>query len=151
MAFIYRADIWCHDCGLALCERLTREGKAPSDPNDESTYDSDDFPKPASDDDECDCPQHCAAGSDCVNAVTLPSGHKIGALIGGLTAAGIEYVQEEIVAGGEVSLYWCDEFTARGYDFKRGSMEELETSILMLSRAELAGLHRYVSTLLRRR
>ena len=25
--YIYRADVWCDDCGRAICERLTEEGK----------------------------------------------------------------------------------------------------------------------------
>lgn len=42
-------------------EELTSDGKAPADPDDEGSYDSDDFPKgPYADDGgEADCPQHC--------------------------------------------------------------------------------------------
>jgi hypothetical protein len=81
MAYIYLADVWCDDCGRAICERLTREGKAPADPDDEWTFDSDEYPKRAGDDDEADTPQHCAAGEQCVNAVTLPGGGRVGLLV----------------------------------------------------------------------
>jgi hypothetical protein len=30
MAFIYCADVWCDDCGEAIRQRLTNEGKAPA-------------------------------------------------------------------------------------------------------------------------
>ena len=59
--YIYRADVWCDDCGRAICERLTEEGKAPADATDECTFDSDDYPKLGLDSDEGDTPQHCAA------------------------------------------------------------------------------------------
>lgn len=96
MSYIYQADVWCDDCGRAICKRLKHEGKAPADPDDEWSFDSDDYPKRAGDDEETDTPQHCAAGEHCVNAVTLPSGEKVGHLFGELTAVGTEYVKEAI-------------------------------------------------------
>lgn len=96
MAYIYQADVWCDDCGKAICKRLKAEGKAPANPADEYSYDSDEYPKRAGDDDESDSPQHCAAGEDCLNAITLPSGGKVGYLFGELTADGVAYVKEAI-------------------------------------------------------
>lgn len=123
MPYIYRADVWCDDCGEAIRERLTAEGKAPADPDNEWSYDSDDFPKRASDNDESDCPQHCAAGEDCANAIELPSGSKVGTLIGELTRDGVVYVQEAIEEAAGESCTWCKEvvglwqqhYSERGY------------------------------------
>jgi hypothetical protein len=28
VSYIYLADVWCDDCGRAICKRLKREGKA---------------------------------------------------------------------------------------------------------------------------
>jgi len=95
VAFIYCADVWCDDCGEAIRQRLTEEGKAPADPDDEWSYDSDDFPKRADDDDESDTPQHCAAGEGCINAVEIEGG-KVGLLFGELTSDGMAYVEEAI-------------------------------------------------------
>ena len=60
-AYIYQAALYCERCGNEIRERLTDEGKAPANPDDEHTYDSDGFPKgPYSDGGgEADCPQHC--------------------------------------------------------------------------------------------
>lgn len=106
MAYIYQADVWCHDCGIAICEQLKKAGLAPTNPADEHTFDSDEYPKYAGDDDESDLPQHCAAGEDCLNAITLPSGMKVGLLFGELTADGVEYVKEAVAEGGEVADLW---------------------------------------------
>ena len=103
MAYIYCADVWCDDCGKAICKQLQADGNAPANPDDEYTFDSDEYPKRACDDEESDSPQHCAAGEDCLNAIMLPSGGKVGYLFGELTAVGVEYVKEAIA---ENSAYW---------------------------------------------
>lgn len=113
MAFIYAADLWCNSCGRAICKRLRREAHAPADPHDEYSYDSDEFPKYVADPGEADCPQHCGAGDDCLEAVELPSGRKIGALLSpDLTGEGVRYVHEAIAEGGEVAALWAEEFAA---------------------------------------
>lgn len=125
MSYIYKADVWCNECGDAIRERLIREGYAPADPENESSYDSDDFPKYASDNDESDYPQHCAAGEDCINAITLPSGGKVGLLFGELTSDGIAYVQEAIEKAAKKTCIWHDEvidlwreyYNTAGYNF----------------------------------
>lgn len=43
--FVYRADLLCEDCGNATRQQLTRRGEAPPHPEDESSYDSFEFPK----------------------------------------------------------------------------------------------------------
>jgi hypothetical protein len=64
--FIYAADQWCEDCGNAIRDRIISEGKAPSNPDDEASYDSDEFPKgPCEVEDEADfC---CGSGTECPN------------------------------------------------------------------------------------
>lgn len=60
-AYIYAADIYCDHCGEGIKRDLTAAGKAPADVSDESSYDSDQFPKgPYADGGgEADSPQHC--------------------------------------------------------------------------------------------
>lgn len=62
-AFIYAADIYCECCGQAIRDTITREGRAPENPDNESSYDSDQFPKGpyANGGGEADSPQHCAS------------------------------------------------------------------------------------------
>ena len=113
MPYIYAADLWCNSCGRAIRKQLRREGHAPADPHDETSYDSDEYPKFAGDAGEADCPQHCGAGDECLEAIELPSGRKIGALLStDLTGDGVRYTQEAIAAGGEVAELWAEEFAA---------------------------------------
>ena len=113
MPYIYAADLWCDSCGRSIRKELRREGHAPADPHDETSYDSDEFPKYASDSGESDCPQHCGAGDNCLEAIELPSGRKIGALLStDLTGDGVRYTQEAIAKGGEVAELWAEEFAA---------------------------------------
>jgi len=60
-AYIYQAALLCEDCGKDVRETLSREGKAPSDPDDEGSYDSDEFPKGPypQGGGEADSPQSC--------------------------------------------------------------------------------------------
>ena len=94
MSYIYQAELWCDTCGAAICDALDAEGKG-HDRSDETSYDSDDYPKgPFSDSDESDTPSHCASGETCPNAVTLDDGRPVGAIVSGLTADGRAYVEE---------------------------------------------------------
>lgn len=90
--YMYAADLWCEECGAKIYDELTEAGNAPEDPEDDSSFDSDDFPKgPYSDGGgEADSPNHCAAGSDCINAV---DGNGV-FLENPLTEVGYEYVKE---------------------------------------------------------
>lgn len=125
MAYIYCADIYCDDCGEAMREHLTTEGHAPADLTDEWSYDSDDFPKVAGDDDESDSPQHCACGENCLNTVEIGGG-KVGLLFGELTSDGVAYVEEAIEEANldgsswrrEVVELWYRHYSDRGYRFK---------------------------------
>ncbi len=110
---IYAADLWCNSCGRAIRKQLRREGKAPDDPSDECSYDSNEFTKFAADSGEADCPQHCGGGEECLEAIELSSGRKIGALLSTeLTGEGVRYVEEAIAEGGEVANLWAEEFAA---------------------------------------
>lgn len=78
--FIYQAALWCETC----IDEITEELVCPGDPDDEHTFDSDDYPKgPHSDGGgESDTPQHCeGCGEFLENA---------------LTADGIAYVEERV-------------------------------------------------------
>jgi hypothetical protein len=113
MPYIYQADLWCDSCGKVIRKQLRREGKAPDHPGNESSYDSDDFPKYVANSGEADCPQHCGAGEECLEAIELPSGRKVGALLSTeLTGDGARYVQEAVAEGGEVADLWAEEFAA---------------------------------------
>ncbi len=92
---VYQAALLCDECGEKVREDLTAEGKAPDNPDDERTYDSDDFPKGPYPDGggESDSPQHCdSCGIFLENA---------------LTSEGLDYVMEtlakEIGEGGKLA------------------------------------------------
>ena len=74
-AYVYRADLWCSDCGRAIRARLDAEGKRPANVRNEYTYDSDEYPKGPHPNGggEANYAQHCGAGADCLNAVTIRS------------------------------------------------------------------------------
>lgn len=59
--YLYQAALLCEDCGEATRRHLDADGARPADPEDESTYDSGDYPKGPYPDGggEADCPQHC--------------------------------------------------------------------------------------------
>lgn len=59
--YIYSAALYCEDCGEKIRTELKGVGQAPDDIDDETSYDSDDFPKGPFPDGggEADTPQHC--------------------------------------------------------------------------------------------
>lgn len=106
--YIYQADIYCETCGEAIRSRLTAEGFAPEDPDDETTYDSGEYPKGPYPDagGESDTPSHCGSGPDCL-APTMVGGSPVGQFLEGpLTSTGVAYVAELIHDG--VVLYRGD-------------------------------------------
>ena len=96
-AYIYQADIYCEDCGRALCRTVPFPTDA--DAGNEASWDSDDYPKGPYPDGggESDSPYHCAAGDDCLNAITLRvhgKRYKVGVpLENPLTSYGVQYVR----------------------------------------------------------
>lgn len=60
-AYLYKADLHCEECGNSIKGILDCRDKAPADPTDENTFDSDDYlkgPYPNGGG-ESDSPQHC--------------------------------------------------------------------------------------------
>lgn len=83
MAYIYAADLHCDKCGEEIKRRLDAEGKTPEYPDDDCSFDSDDYPKYAGEDGgESDCPQHCGS---CHEPLDNP-----------LTSDGVKYVLDQI-------------------------------------------------------
>ena len=148
MAGIYQADIWCDDCVNAIkkqvasdCLKRHKEGDDSGmnaiidwselvgddlnalvdalDSLDERHYDSDEYPKWADDDSESDCPQHCAAGGDCLNYEELADGWKVGYFFANsLTTEGDEYVREAVIEdrergdnGSVACTLWADAYS----------------------------------------
>lgn len=109
MAYIYQADVYCDSCGQTHRDYLTMTGQAPDNPDDESTYASDVFPKDVSDDEESDTPQHCASGKNCLQYEET-DGDRVGYFFrNNLTEAGKRYVQEQHRDNGSaVTQMWMD-------------------------------------------
>lgn len=104
--FMYCAALYCEDCGNAIRADLDKRGKRPAEIEDESSYDSDEYPKgPYSEGGgEADTPQHC------------DSCHCF--LDNALTGDGVAYVREAIEDSDgdpETLLTWLDEYGA-AYD-----------------------------------
>jgi len=59
--YMYNADLYYEECGCSIQDRLTKEGKAPANPDDQFSYDSGDYPVgpyPNGGGDS-DSPKHC--------------------------------------------------------------------------------------------
>lgn len=104
--YVFQADTYCDTCGDRLRVELSAQGLCPADPDDERSYDSDDFPKGPFPEEETDGPDHCAS-DDCegidLGAYGLPDGaplygaetRTVGAILSsGLTEHGAEYLRE---------------------------------------------------------
>lgn len=103
--FMYQAALYCATCGQDHRDGIPiPEG---ADLNDESTFDSNDYPKGPFEDGggEADCPQHC---DDCRTFLENP-----------LTDDGVAYVREAIVdymadgrARGDIIALWAGFYAA---------------------------------------
>lgn len=82
--YMFQAALFCESCGEEHRNDLDAAGKTPCAPDNESSFDSDDYPKGAYSDGggEADCPQHCDA---CGVFLENP-----------LTSEGYDYVREAI-------------------------------------------------------
>ncbi len=80
-SYIFQSALYCEDCGEDIRNGLTEAGEAPADIDDESSYDSDKFPKGPYNPGEADSPQHC----DCCRVF----------LENPLTAEGYDYVRTQ--------------------------------------------------------
>lgn len=102
MPYMYAADLWCDSCGEAINRLASSQSDNPDVERAEYV---------GEDTGESDSPCHCGSHEDCLEAETLPSGRKIGALLStSLTSYGIEYVKEAVADGGEVSEFWRQAF-----------------------------------------
>jgi hypothetical protein len=91
--YMYQAALYCEACGEPICERLTKEGNAPPEPDDESSFDSDDFPKGPFPEGESDNPQHCdACGVFLENDLTTEG-----------YASTLAMIEERLIKDGELS------------------------------------------------
>lgn len=96
-AYIYQAGLFCPNCTKEIKKTLT----CPGDPNDEWTFDSDDYPKgPFADGGgEADTPNHCAK---CQCFLENP-----------LTEEGYRHIERQIgimVGYNEVVKLWCNHY-----------------------------------------
>lgn len=91
---------------------------------DEHDYDSGDYPK-YGESEPTDCPDHCACGAECLNAIRLDDETKIGDLLSDeLTEDGITYVMDRLRGDFKakpsnirslVVLYWMDHISNLHY------------------------------------
>ena len=141
MPAIYQADVWCDACADAIKDSICTElwenrgcslypdGEPVSDCNgksglrdyldsmDDRDYDSDACLKRYSGGDESDCPQHCGSHAECLNAIELSDGTKIGDwLENDLTSDGVEYVKDAVREGGEVAELWREYYDWIDFD-----------------------------------
>jgi hypothetical protein len=117
MAYIYQADTWCDDCGKRMMGDLTRRGKAPVEPEDESSYDSDDFPKfYDAENEESDGPENCASGNCAGEYGTF--------LQNPLTQDGYKYVQKMLNEHGKIlpehAAEWADHYQFEYFENRSG-------------------------------
>lgn len=150
MAVIYCADIYCDACGDDIKRRIARDLwnnrddfdgliaieacrcvediELALDEMDERSYDSNEYPKWCSDDEESDCPQHCGSHGNCLDPYVDTDGEKYGHFFGNdLTTEGYEYVvntvREDRKSGHTDSIactlwasHYLDEENTRGID-----------------------------------
>lgn len=108
-AWAYDSALYCEDCAGDIVAALKCEGVKPPNPPDTNVW-----PVAAPFGEESDTPEHCDNHEGCINAIKLPSGRKIGALLDmDLTSDGVEYLIEHIskTDAGEVADLWKREFS----------------------------------------
>lgn len=88
MTYAYQAALWCDSCGEEIMRTLDAKGAKP----DTEDWDSDDYPK-AGDPGESDSPDHCDAGTLCLERELVPFHGYVGALLNDeLTDYGRQYI-----------------------------------------------------------
>lgn len=93
---VYRADVYCCTCTDAIRDDLFLAKKCPVNLDDETTYDSDEFPKfIVGHNDPSDSPQHCGNGRECLEPLVLGRNTYGAFLDQPLTADGEQYVREQ--------------------------------------------------------
>lgn len=121
-AYIYAADCYCPSCGERIQEQIDKAGAL----TDDQKEDSDNYPVAVVSDGETDTPQHCGEGENCLEAIELSDGTKVGAILEGtLTEDGEQYVLEawkENPNSGVVTL-WCNYYEIDPLEDFRDSLE----------------------------
>ena len=115
--YIYNADLFCQECGERIKAELDAKGETPANPNNERTFDSDQYPKGPYPDGggESDSPQHCGSGAYCANFYIL-GWIKVGVFLENkLTNDGVNYVKDAISKGGPVADFWREKYKEMGY------------------------------------
>lgn len=73
--YTYQAEYVCKKCGEQIKENLAENGEKPDNPDNLSSYDSMDFPKPAMISQvEVDSPEHCSKCGELIEFKLTPSG-----------------------------------------------------------------------------
>lgn len=109
--YIYCADMYCEACTKAIKDEHARLGTVPDDPDDETSYDSDEYPKGPFSDEESDTPQHCGNGKDCLDPTEI-GGEKYGQFFENpLTSEGENYVKE--CGDGPAKEFWLEHYGLR--------------------------------------
>ncbi len=108
MAGIYCAERYCDECTEHLRKLLKAADKVPEHPEDSRTYDSNEYPKDADDDETGDTPDHCTMGVGCLDPL-IYEGENYGHFFGNaLTEAGVkyvaDYVRDDVAAGRSDSI-----------------------------------------------
>ena len=120
MAYVYQADVWCDKCGEHIKTELEREGEAPDDTEDESSFDSDEYPKYYdAENEESDGPQNCADG----RCGGFNNGHGYGTFLENqLTSEGYKYLKGMLDGHGATLPEFAREW-AEYYQFEYHSNE----------------------------
>lgn len=122
MPYSYQAELWCDTCAERIKLDIARETRKliPDNPDDETSFASDDYPKYYDTDERSDRPQNCASGT-CGGEYTTtnPADHKylgVGRygtfLENGLTKEGYRYLKSMLDEHGEHlpshAVEWAD-------------------------------------------
>lgn len=114
--YMYQAALYCAECGEKLMRDLVSQGKLPGGilvgidgerltiDLDETTYDSDDFPKYCHEEGASDSPSHCASDAECENALDLTKYGDIPELHGAETRKIGAWLENDLTSEGEAAL-----------------------------------------------
>jgi hypothetical protein len=126
MAYIYQADVWCDTCGDHIKAELDKENKTPEDPEDESSFDSDEYPKRYdAENEESDGPENCADGK----CGGFANGHAYGMFLENqLTQEGYRYLKGMLDSHGatlpEFAKEWAEFYQFEYHKQEWGSAHE---------------------------
>lgn len=116
--YVYGADTYCDSCGAEIAKCLDAEGHGPPDVDDVYSFDSDVYPKFATED-ATDSPDHCASDDECLEAISLSDYGlslfpvllgaetvKVGAILSdGLTNEGVDNLREMLGQWRDATYY----------------------------------------------